>query len=61
MPPQGICYYDAERRSFYDGEWVRGQRHGWGIMVYESGNRYEGVDFSLVGPGLSAVCTVPGC
>ena len=40
---QGTCYYNEDRSSFYSGDWVKGKKHGWGTMVYESGNRYEGV------------------
>lgn len=26
----------------YDGEYVKGIRHGWGVMVYADGSKYEG-------------------
>lgn len=29
-------------RNMYDGEFVRGLRHGWGIFYYANGARYEG-------------------
>lgn len=38
----GTAYFDAERKSYYEGQWCRDQKHGVGRMQYPSGNVYEG-------------------
>lgn len=40
---QGRMDYDADGRSFYEGDWHDNLKHGWGIRQYESGNIYEGM------------------
>ncbi len=34
-----IHLYD---RTVYDGEFIKGLKHGFGRIVYPTGNRYEG-------------------
>lgn len=29
--------------SVYDGDWVRGIQHGWGVMIMPNGDQIEGV------------------
>ena len=51
---KGLAYYNAERTSYYDGEWLNGMRHGYGVLQYKSGNTYTGewVDNKKCGKGL---------
>eukprot|EP00741_Cyanophora_paradoxa_P023162 tig00021571_g22372.t1 len=39
---QGTLYYDPEGKAYYRGEWQGDRKHGFGVMVYPSGNTYEG-------------------
>ncbi|XP_053551194.1 radial spoke head 10 homolog B [Bombina bombina] len=39
---KGTIYYNKERTSWYEGEWNGGQKEGWGIQRFASGNIYEG-------------------
>lgn len=33
---------EKKGRLLYDGQWARGNRHGYGIIYYNSGDIYEG-------------------
>lgn len=48
---QGRLDYDADGKSYYDGEWVNGIKHGWGTRQYASGNIYHGMWFNNVRHG----------
>eukprot|EP00736_Rhodelphis_marinus_P008614 Rmarinus@m.20832 len=39
---EGVAYFDHDRQSNYSGQWRDDRQHGWGRMVYPSGNVYEG-------------------
>lgn len=43
--------YDCEGKSYYDGDWVNGIKHGWGTRQYPSGNIYHGMWFNNVRHG----------
>ena len=32
-----IIYSSADERSIYVGEWIHGERHGQGKMIYKNG------------------------
>ena len=48
---QGRMDYDPEGKSYYDGDWVNGIKHGWGTRQYPSGNIYHGMWFNNVRHG----------
>lgn len=31
---QGMLYYNQEKTSWYDGEWVQNRKEGWGVRWY---------------------------
>jgi hypothetical protein len=35
--------YDEVNKVTYSGEWREGKRNGYGVMIYKSGNSYEGL------------------
>nr|XP_045000261.1 radial spoke head 10 homolog B [Jaculus jaculus] len=39
---KGSIYYNQEGTSWYEGDWVKNIKQGWGIRCYKSGNIYEG-------------------
>ena len=43
--------YDVEGNSYYEGDWAKNIRHGWGTRRYASGNIYEGMWFNNVRHG----------
>ena len=48
---QGRIEYDSEGKSYYEGDFVKNVRHGWGVRQYPSGNLYKGMWFSNVRHG----------
>lgn len=45
---------DPGERSKFQGEWVHGKRHGYGLLIWRNGSRYEGhfIDDKLGGEGV---------
>jgi antitoxin component YwqK of YwqJK toxin-antitoxin module len=43
--------YDAEGRSYYNGDWVNNIKQGYGKRQYPSGNVYEGMWFANIRQG----------
>uniref|UniRef100_A0A8C5PUZ8 Uncharacterized protein n=1 Tax=Leptobrachium leishanense TaxID=445787 RepID=A0A8C5PUZ8_9ANUR len=39
---KGTIYYNPEQTSWYEGDWVKNKKEGWGIQCFKSGNIYEG-------------------
>ncbi|XP_069590333.1 radial spoke head 10 homolog B isoform X1 [Ranitomeya imitator] len=39
---KGAIYYDTEGTSWYEGDWKRNRKEGWGVQRFPSGNIYEG-------------------
>ncbi|XP_053327453.1 radial spoke head 10 homolog B isoform X2 [Spea bombifrons] len=39
---KGTIYYNSERTSWYEGDWINGNKDGWGVQRFKSGNIYEG-------------------
>ena len=39
---RGILFYNKNDTCYYDGEWQNDEKHGYGKLVYESGNYYVG-------------------
>uniref|UniRef100_A0A3Q4AHB1 Radial spoke head 10 homolog B n=1 Tax=Mola mola TaxID=94237 RepID=A0A3Q4AHB1_MOLML len=39
---QGVLYYNQDKTSWYNGDWVKNSREGWGMRRYPSGNIYCG-------------------
>ncbi|KAM4715130.1 radial spoke head 10 homolog B [Anableps anableps] len=39
---KGTVYYNKDKMSWYDGDWVMNKREGWGERCYPSGNIYTG-------------------
>jgi len=35
-------YPNGDSFNFYEGEFIEGKRHGYGVMKYASGETYEG-------------------
>lgn len=29
--PQGVLHYNREKTSWYEGEWLRNKKEGWGV------------------------------
>ena len=43
--------FDPEGKSYYEGDWMKGIKHGWGTRQYPSGNIYHGMWFNNVRHG----------
>ncbi|XP_078521278.1 radial spoke head 10 homolog B isoform X2 [Lissotriton helveticus] len=39
---KGTIYYSEDGTSWYEGNWVKNFKSGWGVRCYKSGNIYEG-------------------
>ncbi|KAG2456091.1 RS10B protein, partial [Polypterus senegalus] len=39
---KGTMYYNREKTSWYQGDWVNNIKEGWGTRRYQSGSIYEG-------------------
>ncbi|XP_042364204.1 radial spoke head 10 homolog B [Plectropomus leopardus] len=39
---KGTVFYNQEKTSWYEGDWLKNSREGWGVRRYLSGNIYSG-------------------